>query len=84
MPTVTLAHIVSHADIDAALRDVESACSIETANLLRATFAAFRLLSNGAHLETNLAHGTDEQGKSRVFLVMRFPDADVAGPALQP
>jgi len=83
MATVKLAQVVSQVDVDAALRDVEAACSIETANLLRAVFAGFCLLANGARLATDLAHGTDEQGKACLFLIVRFPDdAIAAGPAM--
>lgn len=74
-----LAHVVTHADVDAALQDVEAACSVETANLLRAVFAGFRLLAGGAQLATEIASGTDELGKQCLFLVMRFPDADPPG-----
>ncbi len=84
MPTLKLAQVVTHADVDAALRDVEAACSTETANLLRAVFCGFRLLANGAHLATEIVSGSDEAGKACMFLVMRFPDADPSGTPVQP
>ena len=84
MAKIQLAHVVMAADVDAALQDVEAACSVETANLLRAVFAGFRLLSDGAHLATDLVSGTDEAGKACLFLVIRFPDADPPRAPMQP
>ena len=84
MSILKLAQVVTQADVDAALQDVEAACSTETANLLRAVFAGFRLLADGAHLATDLVSGTDEAGKTCLFLVMRFPDAHPPGSPVQP
>lgn len=81
--TIRLAHLITRDDVDAALRDVESACSIETANLFRALSDRFRLLADGACLATDLAYGTDENGQTCLFLLLRYPDASAAGQAMQ-
>lgn len=74
MAKIQLAQVVTLTDVDAALQDVEAACSTETANLLRAVFRGFQLLSEGAHLDTQIVNGMDESGKQCLFLVIRFPD----------
>jgi len=84
MATLKLAQVVTHADVDAALQDVETACSMETANLLRAVFCGFRLLADGAHLATEIVSGNDEAGKACMFLVIKFPDADPPRTPMQP
>lgn len=76
---IQLAQVVTFADVDAALQDVEAACSIETANLLRAVFCGFRLLSDGARLATEIVAGSDEKGQQCLFLVLRFPDLEWGG-----
>ncbi len=71
-----LAQVVTPADMDAALRDVESACGAETANLLRAVFDGFQVLAQGVHVPAELVHGVDEEGKTHLYLVMKFEEAD--------
>jgi len=65
-----LAHVIMPADVEAALADVESGCSVETATLLRAVFGGFRVLAQGVGAQ--LVHGADEEGKAHLYLVMRF------------
>lgn len=79
-PTVKLAQRVTDADVEAALQDVDAACSCETANLLRAVFKGFRVLASGVRLATDIVTGIDEAGKTSLFLVMRFPEPEVAEP----
>ncbi len=73
---------MTRADVEAALRDVEAACSCETANLLKAVFAGFQLLADGARLRTEIVNGVDEAGKACLFLVVRFPEAGQGGGAI--
>ena len=70
-----LAHPVSPMDVEAALADVETSCSAETANLLRAVFDGFRVLAQGVHGPAELVSGLDEDGKTHLYLVMKFDDS---------
>ena len=67
-----LAKVIMPADVEVALADVEASCSAETANLLRAVFGGFRVLAQGVGAPAELVHGTDEEGKAHLYLVMKF------------
>lgn len=70
-----LAHPIASVDIEASLAKVEAGCGVETANLLRAVFKGFHIMAQGAGVPAELISGTDDDGKTCLYLVMKF-DSD--------